>query len=90
MNRLVERCAGLDVHKATVTATVRVPGEGGERHQETQTFPTTTRALLVPLDWLQSHKVTLVGRGVHRRLLEARVLPTRGPLRMLAAQRPAS
>ncbi|CAN5660220.1 IS110 family transposase [soil metagenome] len=61
MNRLVERCAGLDVHKATVTATVRVPGEGGERHQETQTFPTTTRALLVLLDWLQSHKVTLVG-----------------------------
>ena len=60
MNRLVERCAGLDVHKATVTATVRVPGEG-EREQETETFPTTTRGLLVLLDWLQSYKVTLVG-----------------------------
>ncbi|MDQ5873859.1 MAG: IS110 family transposase [Actinomycetota bacterium] len=61
MNRLVERCAGLDVHKDTVTATVRVPGSGGERHQETQTFATTTKGLLVLLDWLQSYKVTLVG-----------------------------
>src|SRR5512144_524214 len=28
IRRLVERCAGLDVHKASVTATVRVPAEG--------------------------------------------------------------
>ncbi|MCA1703982.1 MAG: IS110 family transposase, partial [Actinobacteria bacterium] len=62
MNRLVERCAGLDVHKDAVTATVRTPGAtSGERHQETQTFSTTTKGLLVLLDWLQSHKVTLVG-----------------------------
>ena len=27
MERLIERCAGLDVHKASVTATVRVPGD---------------------------------------------------------------
>jgi transposase len=62
MNRLVERCAGLDVHKDAVTATVRTPGaERDERHQETQTFATTTKGLLVLLDWLQSHQVTLVG-----------------------------
>ncbi|MGH2801313.1 MAG: IS110 family transposase [Thermoleophilaceae bacterium] len=62
MNRLVERCAGLDVHKDTVTATVRTPGaSSGERDQDTQTFATTTKGLLVLLDWLHSHKVSLVG-----------------------------
>ncbi|CAN5119847.1 hypothetical protein BH20ACT22_BH20ACT22_22000 [soil metagenome] len=62
MNRLVERCAGLDVHKDTVTATVRTPGATpGERDQDTQTFATTTKGLLVLLDWLHSHQVTLVG-----------------------------
>jgi transposase len=62
MDRLIERCAGLDVHKDTVAATVRTPRAArGERHQETQTFPTTTKGLLVLLDWLQSHNVTVVG-----------------------------
>ena len=31
MDRIIERCAGLDVHKDSVTACVRVPGERGER-----------------------------------------------------------
>lgn len=61
MDRLVERCAGLDVHKATVTATVRVPSESGERHQETSTFSTTTAGLLMLADWLASYGITLVG-----------------------------
>src|SRR5437899_1945069 len=46
MDRFVERCAGLDVHKDSVAATVRVPGSGRERLQETRTFQTTTRGLL--------------------------------------------
>ena len=46
MDRLVERCAGLDVHKDSVAATVRVPGGGRERLQETRTFSATTRGLL--------------------------------------------
>jgi hypothetical protein len=29
MDRVLERCAGLDVHKKTVTARVRVPGIRG-------------------------------------------------------------
>jgi transposase len=61
MERLVERPAGLDIHKDTVVACVRVPGEGGRRHQETRTFGTTTEQLLVLLDWLRSWGVTLVG-----------------------------
>src|SRR5438105_1767141 len=61
MDRLVERCAGLDVHKDSVTATVRVPGRGGARLQETRTFASTTRGLLTLADWLTSYGVTLVG-----------------------------
>src|SRR5213593_848857 len=61
MDRLVERCAGLDVHKDTVAATVRVPGAGRKRVQETRTFATTTRGLLTLADWLASFKVSLVG-----------------------------
>ena len=61
MDRLVERCAGLDVHKDTVAATVRVPGGEGQRLQETSTFSTTTRGLLMLADWLESYGVTLVG-----------------------------
>ena len=61
MERLVERSAGLDIHKDTVVACVRVPGEDGRRRQETRTFGTTTEQLLVLLDWLRSWGVTLVG-----------------------------
>jgi len=45
MDRFVERCAGLDVHKDSVAATVHVPSEGGQRLQETRTFAATTRGL---------------------------------------------
>lgn len=61
MDRLVERCAGLDVHKDSVTACVRIPGEHGEREQHTQQFGTTTVQLLALRDWLASYAVTLVG-----------------------------
>ncbi len=61
MDRLVERCAGLDVHKDSVAATVRIPGPGGQRLQETRTFSATTRGLLTLADWLESYGVTLVG-----------------------------
>src|SRR6266581_2837164 len=41
MDLIYARCAGLDVHKATVVAGVRVPGPpGGERRGEVKTFPT--------------------------------------------------
>ena len=56
-----ERCAGLDVHKRSVTATVRVPGESGGRRQETRTFKTTVPRLMELSDWLASYGVTLVG-----------------------------
>ena len=53
------RCAGLDVHKATVVASVRIPGSRrGERHSETQTFATTARGLTELAQWLIGHGVT--------------------------------
>ena len=61
MKRIVERCAGLDVHKASITACVRTAGEGGEPHQEIRKFSATTRGLLQLRDWLASFAVALVG-----------------------------
>jgi transposase len=65
------RCAGLDVHKATVVACVRVPGlRRGERRSDTKTFATTTRALSELREWLTGHGVTdvaLESTGVYWR-----------------------
>lgn len=61
MQTLIERCAGLDVHKDTVAACVRVPGPSRERVQEVHTFGTTTSELLALRDWLVAHRVTVVG-----------------------------
>jgi transposase len=60
MNPIIDRCAGLDVHQATVMATVRIPGEAGGRQSVTQEFATTTVGLLTLRDWLQAHGVTHV------------------------------
>jgi len=61
MDRLVDRCCGLDVHKDTVVACVRTPGEGGKRAEVVKTFGTMTVDLLALRDWLVAMKVTLVG-----------------------------
>src|SRR5712692_5666775 len=60
MERVIERCCGLDVHKKTVAACIRVPGSHGERVQEVRTFGTTAAELLVLRDWLEAHGVTHV------------------------------
>ena len=61
METLVERCAGLDVHKDSVTACVRVPDGQGGRHAETRRFTTTTAGLGLLAEWLASFGVTRVG-----------------------------
>jgi transposase len=58
MTPMSERCAGLDVHQATVVATVRHPDGAGGRAVTTQTFATTTASLLALRDWLESLGVT--------------------------------
>jgi len=61
MDVLIERCAGLDVHRDTVVATVRRPGPGGVRRSETRTFSTMIGQLEDLADWLAKARVTLVG-----------------------------
>jgi transposase len=60
MNRMLERCAGLDVHKRSVVATARIPDGVGGRQVITHTFGTTTADLLGLRDWLESLAVTHV------------------------------
>ena len=68
MDRLIERVAGLDVHKASVKACVRVPAQrAGERQSQTRTFRTTTAGLV--LLWL--------GATAERRLAQLRELRQR-------------
>jgi transposase len=60
MDVIVERPAALDVHKAQVTACVRLPGGGRERRSEVREFSTMVGGLLVLRDWLKAHGVTQV------------------------------
>lgn len=62
MEVIVERCAGLDVHRDNVVATIRVPGTGRRRwDKETQTFKSTLAGLAALAGWLAEAGVTLVG-----------------------------
>ena len=58
---IVERPGALDVHKAQVTACVRVPaGDGKSREQHVAEFSTTVRGLLALRDWLATYGVQQV------------------------------
>jgi transposase len=60
MELIVERPAALDVHKAQVTACVRVPDGRGRRGEHVAEFATTVRGLLGLRDWLAAHRVEQV------------------------------
>jgi transposase len=67
METVVERLAALDVHKAQVTACVRVPAAGGGREQHIAEFSATVAGLLTLRDWLAAHgvrQVTMEATGV--------------------------
>src|SRR5690242_12805108 len=61
MEAIVERCAGLDVHQATVVACVLIGEAGRKPRKEIRTFSTMTRDLERLRDWLQELGVTQVG-----------------------------
>src|SRR3954451_6562232 len=61
MQQLVERVAGLDVHRDTVVARVRRPRPGGGRAAKTLTFATTVVELTALGDWLVAEEVDLAG-----------------------------
>jgi transposase len=58
-----ERVAGLDIAKAEVEVTIRVPSDTtpGRRQQETRTFATCRKDLESLADWLRCWGVTKVG-----------------------------
>jgi transposase len=58
-----ERVAGIDIAKAEVMVTVRVPSDTrpGGRQQETRSFPTMRTGLLALADWLRCWGVTKAG-----------------------------
>ena len=59
MEVLHARCAGLDVHKDTVVACIRIASKGTAT-QDVRTFQTTTSQLLALSDWLSEQEVTHV------------------------------
>jgi transposase len=60
MEILHPRCAGLDVHKKVVVATIIVLGENGRATKETRSFETMTNSLLALSDWLMTNGVSHV------------------------------
>jgi transposase len=63
MDIVCTRCAGLDVHKKSITACRMVPdptGQEGEGIAELKTFGTMTRDLLALADWLTEARITHV------------------------------
>jgi transposase len=57
---LADRCAGLDLHKDTVTAAVRTPDGRGGRGAVVREFSTFTADLVQLADWLAGERVTEV------------------------------
>lgn len=60
MEILHPQCAGLDVHKKIVVATILVSDTHGQVEKQTQSFETMTASLLALSDWLTTHNVTHV------------------------------
>ena len=60
METIFARVGALDVHKAQVTACVRVPDEVEVRRAHLGEFSTTVAGLLALRDWLAAHGVTHV------------------------------
>src|SRR5215218_3536808 len=61
MEVLLERCAGLDVHQASVVCCVLIGAPGGKPQKLLRSFGTTTRELETLRAWLAEHGVTHVG-----------------------------
>jgi hypothetical protein len=60
METIYQRVGALDVHKAQVTACVRVPDAVGRREPHLAEFSTTVAGLMALRDWLAAHRVTHV------------------------------
>src|SRR5215203_1047085 len=61
MEALLERCAGLDVHQASVVCCILIGVPGRRPQKLLRSFGTTTRELEAMRSWLAEHGVTHVG-----------------------------
>lgn len=61
MEPILERCCGLDVHQATVTACLLIGAADTKPRKVVRTFSTHTRDLVALRDWLVSEGCTHVG-----------------------------
>ena len=53
-------CAGMDVHKGSVTVCLVWRDRSGKRHKELRTFSTMTNSLLEMRDWLASYRCPVI------------------------------
>jgi transposase len=60
METLIARCAGLDIHKASVEACVWRREANDQLHQETRHWGTMTRDIQAMADWMAAQGVTQV------------------------------
>ena len=67
MQSILKCCAGLDVHKMMVMATVQTEDENGEIKEITQSFKTYRRERRKLRDFLVKHQVELVVMEMFRR-----------------------
>ena len=87
-----DRVCGIDIGKAGMAATIRVPSDKdpARRAAETRSFGTTRREVLALADWLRAWQVPAVVMEATRRLLERAVLPAGGRgIRVRAGRRKA-
>ncbi len=75
-----DRVCGIDIGKAGVVATIRVPPDRdpARRAAEIRSFGTTRSQVLALADWLRCWRVPVVVTPDCRRLLEGAVLPAGG------------
>src|SRR5947209_5640566 len=85
MEAIVERCAGLDVHQATVVACVISGPAGKKPKKETRTFGTMHHELMQLRDWLKQADCTLVemeSTGVYWKPVHALIEGEQSPAEM--------
>jgi transposase len=61
MDVLYPYCAGIDVHKKTISVCVLTPSVHGQPQPQVREFGTNTRELLEMADWLLQNQITQVG-----------------------------
>jgi transposase len=68
MELLCPHCCGLDVHKCSITACVRLQEKSGKPQKLVQRFGAITADLRALAHWLREQQVTRIGETVYAHL----------------------